>query len=270
MEARTRALVDDLAHDPRLSTKGSSARPLVARIAKAAIRNHVPGKVVQAIARPEAARRRAQRAAQDALALGTAPANADAAALLDHVERALSTVGPRVLFGIMPMAAVGLLSRALAMRLLGDLATPEEVERVVRAIPHNPTTEMDLDLWALAHRLRADEASVRALASETPAALAAAYRSGSLPAALQSGLAALLGTWGCRGVAEIDLGLPRWEEDPTHILGVLANYQRLDDLTRAPDTQFAEVAAQAEQTIAALARRAAQRGGPPARSRARS
>ena len=262
MEARTRALVEDLAHDPRLSTEGSSARPLVARIAKAAIRNHVPAKVVQAIVRPEAARRRAHRAAQDALALGNPPANAAAAALLDHVERTLSTVGPRVLFGIMPVAAVGLLSRALAMRLLSDLATSEEVERVVRAIPHNPTTEMDLDLWALAHRLRADAASVRALATQAPVDLAEAYRSGSLPAALQSGLARLLGTWGCRGVAEIDLGLPRWEEDPTHILGVLANYQRLDEQSRAPDAQFAEVAAQAEQTITALAGRIARRGGP--------
>ena len=269
MEARSRVLVGELANDPRLSTSGTSARPLAARIVKAAVRNHVPARIVQAITRPTAARERAYQAAQDALALGDVPANADAAARLDRVQHALSTAPARLLFGIMPVAAVGLLSRALAGRLLGDLATPEEIERVVRAIPHNPTTEMDLELWALAQRLRADAQSVRALAERAPADLASEYRSGSLPAILQASLADFLTTWGDRGVAEIDLGLPRWAEDPTHILGVLANYQRLDDLRRAPDVQFAEAAAQAEQTIAVLARRAARRGGLSGKLRGR-
>ena len=264
MEARTRVLVGELAHDPRLSTAGSSARPLAARIVKAAARNHVPARLAQAIARPDAARRRAYQTAQDVLALGDGPANANAAVRLDHVQHALSTAPARLLFGVMPVAIVGLLSRALAGRLLGNLATPEEIERVVRAIPHNPTTEMDLDLWALAQRLRADSASVEALANQAPADLASAYLGGSLPAALQRGLAEFLATWGHRGVAEIDLGLPRWEEDPTHILGVLANCQRLEDQSRAPDAQFAEVAAQAEQAVEMLARRAARRGGPAA------
>jgi rifampicin phosphotransferase len=40
---------------------------------------------------------------------------------------------------------------------------------------------------------------------------------------------------------------------------VLANYQRLDDLSRAPDTMFAETAAEAERTIEVLTRRAARR-----------
>jgi rifampicin phosphotransferase len=120
---------------------------------------------------------------------------------------------------------------------------------------------MDLELWALAGRLRSDTPSVQALAARAPADLAAEYRSGGLPAALQAGLAEFLAAWGHRGIAEIDLGLPRWAEDPTHILGVLANYLRLEDLSRAPDAQFAETAAQAEQTIQVLAWRAARRGG---------
>ena len=262
MEARTRALVEEMAHDPRLSTAGSSARPLVARIVKAAARNHVPARILQAITRPDAARQRAYQTAQDALALGDVPADADAASRLDQVQHALSTAPARLLFGVMPVAGVGLLSRALAGRLLGELATSEEIERVVRAIPHNPTTEMDLDLWALSQRLRADAPSVQALASRIPADLASAYLAGTLPAALQSGLAEFLAAWGQRGVAEIDLGLPRWEEDPTHILGVLANYQRLEEQSRAPDAQFAEAAARAEQTIEMLTRRAVERGGP--------
>jgi pyruvate,water dikinase len=269
MEARSRVLVGELANDPRFSTEGTSALPLAARIVKAAVRNRVPLRIALAIARPDAARRRASRVAHGALALGDVPAGSDPVARLDRVQHALSTAPARLLFGIMPVAAVGLLSRALAGRLLGDLATSEEIERVVRAIPHNPTTEMDLELWSLAQRLRADAPSAQALAERTPADLADAYRSGNLPTVMQTSLASFLAAWGTRGVAEIDLGLPRWAEDPTHILGVVANYQRVDDHARAPDVQFAQAAAAAEEMIATLAHRAARRGGPTGTLRSR-
>ncbi len=44
----------------------------------------------------------------------------------------------------------GLLAYNLAGRLLDDLATPDELQSVLRGLPHNPTTEMDLALWDLA------------------------------------------------------------------------------------------------------------------------
>ena len=71
-----------------------------------------------------------------------------------------------------------------------------------------------------------------------------------------TGLDAFLAAHGRRAVAEIDLGLPRWSDDPTHLLGVLANYVRLDDAGRAPDVVFARSAAEAEAMIDALAARA--------------
>ena len=157
---------------------------------------------------------------------------------------------------------MGFLTRAIATRVLGDLATPEDLELILRAIPNNPTTEMDLALWALAERLRGDAASVQAFDTQSAAELAAAYRDNQLPPALQAGLGEFLATWGDRGVAEIDLGLPRWSEDPTHILGVLANYLRLEDRSRAPDTLFGGAAARADATIANLARRAGSLRGP--------
>jgi rifampicin phosphotransferase len=61
-------------------------------------------------------------------------------------------------------------------------------------------------------------------------------------------------------VAEIDLGLPRWSEDPTYILGVLANYLRLDDPELAPDVQFRRAAREAEEMVADLTRRATREG----------
>jgi len=61
-------------------------------------------------------------------------------------------------------------------------------------------------------------------------------------------------------VAEIDLGVPRWSEDPTHLLGVLANYLRLSDQRLTPDTQFARGAAAAEAATVELVRQARRRG----------
>jgi pyruvate,water dikinase len=61
-------------------------------------------------------------------------------------------------------------------------------------------------------------------------------------------------------VAEIDLGLPRWSEDPTHILGVLANYLRLDNPELAPDVQFRRAAHEAQEMVADLTYRAARKG----------
>jgi phosphohistidine swiveling domain-containing protein len=74
------------------------------------------------------------------------------------------------------------------------------------------------------------------------------------------GLASFLRAYGHRGVAEIDLGLPRWSEDPTHILGVLANYVRLDNPELAPDVQFRRVAQEAQMMVSELSRRATRRG----------
>jgi pyruvate,water dikinase len=80
-----------------------------------------------------------------------------------------------------------------------------------------------------------------------------------LPPTLQKGLATFLRAYGHRGVAEIDIGLPRWSEDPTYILGVLANYLRLDNPELAPDVQFRRAAREAETVVADLTRRASRK-----------
>jgi pyruvate,water dikinase len=119
---------------------------------------------------------------------------------------------------------------------------------------------MNLALWALAHRLHGDAEAARALRGTPPELLAQAYRAGTLPAALQAGLVSFLQRYGHRAIAEIDLGVPRWSEDPTHLLGVLANYLRLDEPELAPDVQFRRAAVGAEAMVAELVRRARRRG----------
>lgn len=68
--------------------------------------------------------------------------------------------------------------------------------------------------------LRADRDSHTALVERAPADLAAAYRAATLPARWQDELSAFLARYGFRSIGVIDVGVARWSEDPTHILGV--------------------------------------------------
>jgi phosphohistidine swiveling domain-containing protein len=139
-----------------------------------------------------------------------------------------------------------------AGRLLHGRATQDELQTLTRGLPHNPTTEMDLALWALTTKVRADPPSREAVLTRLPDDLARAYRDGALPPTLQTELTAFLARYGFRAVGEIDLGVPRWSEDPSHLLGAIANYFRLDDGAVAPDEQFRRGAHEAEAMIETL------------------
>jgi pyruvate,water dikinase len=171
---------------------------------------------------------------------------------LDAFQRLLTTTPPRMFPRLVAMVGAGLISYSLAARLLRGAASDDEMRTVLRGLPFNPTTEMDLELWAIALRTRDDAPTRAALADRAPAELSAAFRRGALPPLLQRELETFLVRYGHRAIAEIDLGLPRWSEDPSHLLGAIANYQRLDAAALAPDEQFARGAREAEATIATL------------------
>src|SRR5206468_1169429 len=79
------------------------------------------------------------------------PATAPAHVQLDAAERLLTVWPRRTLPRVGSLLITGLASFGLSARLLGDRATAEELDAVRRALPYNPTTEMDLALWRLAH-----------------------------------------------------------------------------------------------------------------------
>jgi pyruvate,water dikinase len=259
-EARSAPILRSLAADPRFAPVKKSRWPVLRTVILLLIRGRIPPRVAQALLRPEAARARVARLQADLRALGEVPSGADAAQRLRAVERLLSGFAPRVVPTILPVFATGLLSNALAGKLLGNLAADHERQVVLRGLPHNPTTEMDLALWALAQEVQGDPAAPRTVREVPPEQLARDYRSGDLPPKLQASLARFLSIYGHRGVAEIDLGLPRWSDDPTYILGVLANYLRLDNPELAPDVQFRRGAREAEEMVADLTRRARRKG----------
>ena len=258
-EARSAVLFEQVVTDPRLSLVSRSRRSLIRLAFHLLVKRRFLLYLTQVLLRPSAAQARGDRIETQLRALGEVAANASAAEYLAAYEQLLSRDAVPLLLTIAPALPVGLGSYGLASRLLKDLATPDELQKVLRGLPSNPTTEMDLSLWALAKRVRADPVAAKSVRETLPGQLAQDYREEKLPPTLQQGLAHFLRTYGHRGVAEIDLGLPRWSEDPTHLLGALANYLQLTDPALAPDAQFQRSVQEAEAMVAELTRRATQK-----------
>ncbi|GAA0480049.1 phosphoenolpyruvate synthase [Actinoplanes capillaceus] len=255
MEARAAVVMRSLFDRPEFALTHRSVLPFAAQLAEVAVRHRLPLHAVRALRNPQRVRRDLDALADRARRCLDLPAGTTATARLDQTEQVLVHEG---IGAVMPIAAPAALAGfgllALAGRLLPDLA-PGELQTVLRGLPNNVTTEMDLALWQLSSRIRA---AGETLGSD-PGTLAGHYHAGTLPPAAQQGLADFLDRYGHRAVAEIDVGLPRWSEDPRHVLGVLLNYQRLDDPAAAPDAVFAAAAREAEEMTATLTGRA--RGG---------
>ncbi|WP_084957813.1 PEP/pyruvate-binding domain-containing protein [Thermoactinospora rubra] len=247
-EARTVAVVERLTRDERLSVTQPSWRPFLRRMARFAWRVHLPRRVPLALAAPDAALAVARRVEEDLRARLRVPPGATPAQRVDHAERVLYGVPP-LIASIMPMALAGYGMLGLAARLSGT--SLGELQDVLRSLPNNPTTEMDLELWRLSRR-------IEPLGEEPAEELVRRFRAGELPPRAQEEITKFLDKYGHRGIAEIDLGVPRWSDDPSHILGVLAAYQRMGEGAAAPDELFARGAQDAARAVA----RAAAKAGP--------
>lgn len=255
MEARSAVVLRSLAEDPRFALQSSSRARTLRRLAAVLVRHRVPVRLVWAIADPPRAHRTAQAVGTALRERAWAAPDATPGERLDHVERLLTREFAPLALHLLPPAAGGFAALGLAVRLLGEDLHPGELPVVLRSLPDNVTTSMDLALWKLATQVRADPDSKTVFDSTRPEELAQRFRRGGLPSALQRGLGAFLAKYGDRAVAEIDLGLPRWSEDPTYLLGVLATYLRLNDPAAAPDAVFARGQREAEAKVEELVRR---------------
>lgn len=256
MESRSAAIMRALFEDPRFAVTSKTPFKLIRHVAPIVFRLRVPETLLRSLFRPNAALDRAKRLGEDLKAELEIPANATSHARLDHVERILGEELFPLVPKTLPPVALGFAMMGLVRKLLGEQASWGELQTVIRGLPNNVTTEMDLALWRLATTIRDDAASSEAFARGEPSALAESYRDGGLPGVAQAGLAGFLHDYGHRTIAEIDLGMPRWSDDPTHIIGVLVNYLRLEDPRLAPDKQFERAARDAEEQAAVLVARA--------------
>ena len=259
MEARSAAVLRGLFGDPRFSVTVKSPWPVLKHILPVAARGRVPESLLRALLAPETALRHVEQFGERFRAALEVPADATPLQRLDHIERILGRELFPVVPNIVPLPALGFALLAAAGKMLGRRAEPGELQAVLRGLPNNVTTEMDLALWQLATTIRADGRSGAVFADTAVPELARRYRAGELPEVVQSGLAGFLERYGHRAVAEIDLGMPRWSDDPAHILGVLANYLLLEDPAMAPDRQFSTAAREAAEQVDRLVAAAGER-----------
>ncbi len=176
---------------------------------------------------------------------------AERLALCDAIYREFAA---RISLRLFPPIVAGIGSfyqlRRLAQRVTGSDQLALEI---ARGLPGNVTTEMDLVLWTVAQIIQADPESAARFANEDAASLTAAYQTRSLPLPAQIALLAFMDRYGMRGLAEIDLGRPRWREEPVHVIQVVQSYVRIDDPEQAPDAVFRRGAVAAEGAIERLA-----------------
>lgn len=257
------SIVARLKDEPAFAPHGALATVRAAQIPARLLRRLLPG-VPHALRHPDGARQRvfefghtmqeqlAARLVEDA---SHAAPEARLAARRQTLVDTLGTAFPRILPEVGSLLPVALISLAQVRRLAAATGLPDADQlalSLTRAVPGNVTTDMDLALWDVAKRLREDPDARAAFTDADPADLAAAYLSGSLPAVAQDELAAFLGRYGFRGVAEIDVGTRRWREQPEAVLRTLVSYLGIPPES-APDALYARGQDEAAQALARLA-----------------
>ncbi len=255
-ESHAAAIFHQLETDPRFSLVRMPRLPFFRAAVSLLIRTCMPWSLFQSLLVPRTGRERLQRLERMLRDESEVEVPTDPAECLAEARQLFFDTTMRKLHSASSAMVAGMLAYTQACTLLGDLASEGELQAVLRGLPSNPTTEMNHVLWALSEQVHADAATARLVRDTPPARLAADYRDGTLPPLLQDGLADFLATYGHRSVAELDLGAPRWSEDPTYVLGLLASYLQLQDLALSPDAQYRRAAAEAEAMVAELTRRA--------------
>ncbi len=140
-----------------------------------------------------------------------------------------------------------------ALRWLCDKrAPPELLDDLSKGIPHNPTTTISLDLWALAQEARplAD-----VFAKTSPDQLARTLQTMEEGRRWWQRFESFLNRHGHRGEVELDITTPRWREDPTFLLQTVTNYLRHPAGTPSPPEMLAEGTRRREAAAVAIRER---------------
>ncbi|MEX5303925.1 PEP/pyruvate-binding domain-containing protein [Kocuria sabuli] len=245
-----RRVLDDPRYAPRPAGAGPRAfsTGAIARLLLATVPASLFG-ALRALAWPAAARERAFHELEQVHSqTWTEPANTASRIRFAAGLQDATMTGP--MMRSLPPLWAALIAQGVAGWLLDGVLQRGELNATLRGMPHNVTTQMDLKLWSVAETARPHR---ELLISTTPDELAARYARGELP---EFGLTAFLEEYGHRGNAEIDVGSPRWAEDPTPVFAALTGYLQVNDPGQAPPARFARAAVEAEAALAQLIERA--------------
>ena len=263
-EPSVRQILEGLANEPRLGTgKGHLKIGTVASLLGFML--PILGRAAVNVHDPEAARARLQSYIESQLVQPKIGGEDKFARLRERLQFMYAHMSTP-LYSLFPRFVPVLGPAIVSLRLLTHLAEDEREAvtdhgfspaalEVTRGLPHNVTTEMDLALWKTAKTIREDAASCAAFLGSDARELASGYLNGSLPDAAQAAIADFMDRYGMRGVGEIDLGQPRWREEPTAVMQTLQSYNQIPE-EQAPDVLFQRGAQAAAQAIERLANRA--------------
>jgi len=137
-------------------------------------------------------------------------------------------------------------------RLCDGRIPPDLLDDLAKGIPHNPTTAVSLDLWALAQAARPLAGVFEKTPPET---LARALQTTEEGRHWWMRFDEFLAQHGHRGEVELDLSTPRWREDPTFLLQTVANYLRHPAGAPSPPAMLAEGQRRREAAAEAVRRK---------------
>ena len=144
-------------------------------------------------------------------------------ARLKVAQREVSAMFPEVR-GVLPAIPGGLLAHHLLTRLArGSWAdgVRDAVDSLLRGLPHNVTTEMDLRVGDLTDRVRPYPALAELLRTRPWSEARSLALQVAGGAAFVADMDAFLAAYGMRGAGEIDVSRPRWQDDPALLLRVI-------------------------------------------------
>ena len=141
---------------------------------------------------------------------------------------------------VVPYAGVVIAGPVLALRVLTRLsgATDEGDHGVSHSSSRSParcrTTSPPRWTWPSGRSPDGPRRpGVQPLVADlVPAELADRYASGGLSPAVTAALDGFLAAYGMRGIGEIDLGRPRWSDDPADVLATVQRYQDIRRTSR--------------------------------------
>jgi pyruvate,water dikinase len=258
IEPGTGQIIQTLAAEPALGAGQGKIRLSTIRRILRFFLPRVPA-LIRSIVHPEGARARFDADIDAFLARAVIPPAGDRFARLANViaymrwftVHTFQAILPRFI----PIFAPCFLSLNILRKFSGD--DPTLPLKVIRALPNNVTTAMDLALWRAAVAIRDDPAAAQVFSASSAEELSRRYLDGTLPPAAQSTIAEFMRNYGMRGTGEIDFGQPRWREDPLPVMHTIKSYLEIDPQA-APDAVFArgeQSAREAVETLAENARR---------------
>lgn len=206
-------------------------------------------RIVAAILRPQGAWQRLTRETE-AIVVGLAGQLAEAGAKNGPVRQLKARVQamdwftgrafPTLLPAFAPIMSPSTLLLLWLRHLAAATGLPDSAAlaaSLLRAVPGNVTTQMDLELWEVARSVRDDPVSAETFRTVDASVLAERYLAGTLPPVAQDGIEHFMHRYGMRGVGEIDLGAPRWGEHPEGVLRTITSYLDLNP-NQAPDVRY--------------------------------